>query len=99
MQLELLELQRFWKMSGWRGVRDAARNPRSRWMAVVLYAVLAITLSILVVLATIICTADSSLSSSATKQKEKLDPPVVDLPDIVAPRRRHVAERGLGAAL
>ena len=48
----------------------------------------------LVVLGIIICTADS-----APKQKNKLDPPVVDLPDIVAPRRRLVAERGIGAAL
>ena len=63
-------------------------------MAVVLYSVLAIALLILVVLATIICTADAS-----TKQKEKIDPPVVDLPDIVAPRRRHIPERGIGASL
>ena len=65
-------------------------------MAVVLYAVLAIALTILVVLATIICTADSP---SMIKQKEKVEPPVVDLPHIVAPRRRLVAERGIGAAL
>jgi hypothetical protein len=64
-------------------------------MAAVLYAVLAIVLAILVLLAAIICTADSL----PTKQKDKLDPPVPDLPDIVAPRRRHVPERGIGAAL
>ena len=65
-------------------------------MAVVLYAVLAIVLAILVLLTAIICTSDSS----PTKHKDKLDPPVlVDLPDIVAPRRRHVPERGIGAAL
>ena len=51
--------------------------------------------AILVLLAAIICTA----GSAPTKPKDKLDPPAADLPDIVAPRRRHVPERGVGAAL
>eukprot|EP01044_Picomonas_judraskeda_P014281 COSAG03_NODE_2252_length_2957_cov_3.832750_2_plen_244_part_00 len=68
---------------------------RHRAMAVVLYAALAIVLAILVLLAAIICTA----GSAPTKPKDKLDPPAADLPDIVAPRRRHVPERGVGAAL
>jgi nitrate/nitrite transporter NarK len=64
-------------------------------MAVVLYSVLAIALAILVVLAVIICTA----AEASPKHRSKVEPPVVDLPEIVAPRRRHVAERGVGAAL
>ncbi len=64
-------------------------------MAVVLYSVLAIALAILVVLAVIICTA----AEASPKHRSKVEPPVVDLPEIVAPRRRHVAERGIGAAL
>eukprot|EP01046_Picozoa_sp_COSAG06_P018895 COSAG06_NODE_1328_length_9852_cov_590.986158_11_plen_68_part_00 len=67
-------------------------------MAVVLYGVLAIVIAILAVLVFIICTDDSK-----PKQKEKVDPPeqgtAVDLPDIVAPRRRHIPERGIGRAL
>ena len=75
--------------------RAYAGRTRAISMAVVLYSVLAIALVILVVLAVIICTA----AEASPKHRSKVEPPVVDLPEIVAPRRRHVAERGIGAAL
>jgi heme/copper-type cytochrome/quinol oxidase subunit 2 len=76
----------------------ASHAASQRCMAVVLYAVLAIVIAVLAVLVFIICTDDSK-----PKRKEKVDPPEQaadhDLPDIVAPRRRHIPERGIGRAL
>lgn len=77
-------------------------------MAVVLYSVLTIVFTILSILVWIIC-ADTPSPAAAARQKEKTEEAEVlrqdqalagsDLPDIVAPRRRHIPERGLGRDL
>ena len=78
-----------------------------QFMAVVLYSVLSIVFTILAILVWIIC-ADTPSPAAAARHKEKIEEAQVlrqdqalagDLPDIVAPRRRHIPEQGLGREL